>query len=125
MSAEEAIRAELVANAPLVALVGANGVWFGSAPDDAKYPFVLYDRISRAPVTDLSDGIGALSNYRMQFDIVAANRDQANAVGAAVRGAMAGSSAFGAVLANDFFSSEGEPEEFVLVQEYSVWHTTT
>lgn len=125
MSAEEAIRTVLSADAPLTALVGAAGVWFGSAPEDAGLPFVLYDRTARAPVTDLGDPIGTLSNSRMQFDIVAENRDQAAAVGAAVQAAMAGASTFQAVFLNDFFSSEGEPEECVLTQEYSVWHTTT
>lgn len=123
MSVEQAIRTALAADVTLTALVGS-GIWFGTAPEDAALPFVLYDRTARAPVTALNDPVGTLSNYRMQFDIVASNRDQAQTVGAAVAAAMAGASGFQAVFLNDFFSPEGEPDEFVLVQEYSVWHTT-
>ncbi len=83
-TAMEAVRAVLVADAPVAALVGSK-IYANRAPQNAIAPFIVCRVISDVPESSLdADSDSTLGNVRLQVDSYAATYLGAKAVGVAV-----------------------------------------
>lgn len=90
MADESAIRALLVAHAPLTALVGTR-IYDQMVPTAATSPtprpYLLLTVVSDVPFNEAADAPGA-ADMRLQFDAYADNKASAKSVLAAVRAAL-------------------------------------
>ena len=86
---EEAFRARLLANAPLMALISADGVVFGDVPQGRAFPLITMFTVSGAEGHTMK-GPDGLFQGRVQVDCLAVTMAGAKALGRAVVAALNG-----------------------------------
>ena len=125
--AEKAIIDILLANAPVIALVG-NRVYFAVAPQAPLLPYVVIHRIS-APRVHSLEGPSGLAAARIQVDMYAKSGAGARAVGAAVRVALdgfrdeqSGVNLQGVLLLDEMDGYSEDPELRYVTHDYRVWY---
>lgn len=77
MRAEKAIRALLVGSAGLTALVPAESVWPGQAPQGASMPAIVVSTVSAGELTTI-DALAGYGLARARVSVVALARDYAS-----------------------------------------------
>lgn len=85
-TAEEALRAALVAAAPVTAICSTR-IKLAGGTNDQTLPAISYQRISTVPTDHLAGG-GTLDQVRVQVDCWAVKADDAAALAAAARDAI-------------------------------------
>lgn len=94
------------------------------APQNPKYPFIVYMRISGGQQNDLN-GYATLENPRIQIDTYSTSYSQAKSISSAVHTVMNSATAFRCTLISDLDLFEDELQEtgvFRMTQDYSCWN---
>jgi hypothetical protein len=94
------------------------------APQNPRYPFIVYARISGGQQNDLN-GYAILENPRMQIDIYSTSYSQVKSISSAVHTVMGTSTTFKNTLISDQDLFEDELQEtgvFRITQDYSCWN---
>lgn len=125
MSIESDIIAALAADSTFNGLIGTR-VYLDWAPQETDAPYVVFFAVANNPVVSLAGDSGQ-DNPLWQFSCWAGTPDAANAVAAALVGAMAAATtagtAFRAVRRNGPYYGPVEPEVrlFHRIVEFSTW----
>ncbi len=94
------------------------------APQNPKYPFLVYTRISGGKQNDLN-GYATLENPRVQIDTYSTSYSQGKSISSAVHTVMNSATAFKSILLDDPDLFEDELQEtgvFRTTQDYSCWN---
>lgn len=79
MSASKALRAKLIDDATLTGLVGTR-IFPGRAPQNTKFPYIVYHRISTVRPATLDTGNAKVPEVRMQVDVVASSQAEVETI---------------------------------------------
>ena len=88
MIIENALRAELLLQAGLTALVGTK-IYYVNAPQDVEAPYIVFSKVSEVRGVSL-DGTGGAVNARVQFSIFADTYYETKLIAAQIKTALHG-----------------------------------
>jgi len=128
MSLETGLRAALIANSAVNALVSSR-VFSEQLPENPVYPAIMFSRVSTVQTPDMNE-VNSLVEVRVQLDLMALTSSQVKALAVAVRGLlnglrgdMGGQAVQRCLMQNEFDSGyfDGDNDHRRVIAEYTIW----